>query len=407
VFKAAEPFTGLLITLIIAIVLFVFRKEVPKIVDWVVSFKRIAKTKDGYSLEGSRAPEVAPPVLSEQKEQAIVVAEIVTETLTQPLSDSPSPESKERWVDALIAKRYDDAIVLLERESEASHDVDYRLTLEGAIGNVKFEESAAAGVEYFASFILQYPKKHQPYLWYALSFLWKDLPSRAEGILRVGLQSAERKALLYDTLSDCLLQLGRTSDALQAAVDGVTADPTFVANYLNAARIHTANAEKDAARRWYLRALDVSNGAEFILDEYARFLTGTERKAETILRFRELASRNSSNSAYIGYLGNAYLAAGLNSLALACYLHAHELTSGQAAWVEANIGNIFKNQGFYAEAVKYLKAAVSLNPDFQYAHERLAQAQKLDAEEHEKLAVILKDARVEELPKLELPERPT
>jgi tetratricopeptide (TPR) repeat protein/Sec-independent protein translocase protein TatA len=399
VLKAVEPFTSLLIILIIAIVLFMFRKEVPKLVEWVVSFRRIAKTKDGFSFEGSSAPELTP-ALSEQKEQAAVIAEIVTETLTSPLTTVPIPSPKLRWVDALIEKRYDDATGLLEKELEVATDADHRLVIKGAIGNVKFEENAGAGVEYFENLILQHPKKPEPYRWYALSFLWKDLPSKAEVILRQGLQAVDRKALLYDTLSDCLTRLGRVSEALQAAADGVAEDPVFVPNYLNAARISTSTGEKDTARRWYLRALDASNGAEYILDAYARFLSDTDRKAETILRFQELASRNSNNASYFGLLGNAYLAEGFNSLALACYLRAHELTEGKVAWVEANIGNIFNNQGFYGEAIKYLKAAVTLDSDFQYAHERLAQAQKFDIDERERLTAILKDARVNEAPQL-------
>ena len=80
----------------------------------------------------------------------------------------------------------------------------------------------------------------------------------------------------------------------------------------------------------------------------------TEWKAETMLRCQELVSRDAMNAAYLTRLGNAYLAEELNSLALTCYLRAHELTGGNEAWIEGNIGNIFKNRGFLPE-VKYLR----------------------------------------------------
>jgi predicted Zn-dependent protease len=153
-----------------------------------------------------------------------------------------------------------------------------------------------------------------------------------------------------------------------------------------------------------LKALNASYGAGFVLDAYARFLGNTEFKSEAILRYQELVAREPENPSHLGLLGNLYLSAGFNSLAMSCYMRASHVTEGKSAWIEANIGNLLKNQGLYSEAIKYLKTAVVLDPDFQYAHERLAQAQKSASEEREKLNAMLKDARVTNPPQVSLPE---
>jgi tetratricopeptide (TPR) repeat protein len=130
-----------------------------------------------------------------------------------------------------------------------------------------------------------------------------------------------------------------------------------------------------------------------VLERYAKFLSDSGLTAEAILRYQELVIRNPENATYRVLLGNAYLAAGLNSHALAAYMKGNELAGEKEGWILGNIGNILKNQGFHGEAIKYLNKAVERNPDSQYAHERLAQAQKLELEETERLSALLQEAR--------------
>ena len=72
---------------------------------------------------------------------------------------------------------------------------------------------------------------------------------------------------------------------------------------------------------------------------------------------------------------------------------ANELAGGKEGWIHGNIGNIYKNQGFYSEAIAEFKEALALEPDSQYAHERLAEAQKLESEENENLGELLRRAK--------------
>jgi tetratricopeptide (TPR) repeat protein len=78
---------------------------------------------------------------------------------------------------------------------------------------------------------------------------------------------------------------------------------------------------------------------------------------------------------------------------LNAYKEASKLAEDKQGWILANIGNILKNQGFYAESIKYLQRALELESESQYAHKRLAEAQQLEEDETKKLESLLADAQ--------------
>ncbi len=382
------PFTGSFIALIVAILLLIFRGEVRKLVDWIISFKRIAKTKEGYALESSREPEAAPPATAETSDQVQAAVEAVP-----PAASRITPSDADTWPKAFNEKRYDAAIALLESDYENKSDPDGRLAVKSLMGYVRFEQAPAAGIAHFESLVRDFPTKYQPYHWWALTYLWKDLPEKCLAVLDRGLGAADKKAALLDTKSDCLARLGRVDEAIAAATKGVESDPTYIPNYKNLGELYEKKGDKESARAWYLKALDASGAARDVLEPYARFLSANSFGAEAVLRYRELVARTPDNATFWVLLGNAYLTAGLPSHALTAYLRGNELADGREAWILANIGNIYKNQGFYAEAIKYLKKAVECDSDSQYAHERLAQAQELELEEGRKLSSMIEEAR--------------
>lgn len=383
--------SGLIITAIIALLLLIFRPEVRKLVDWVVSFKRLAKTAEGYTIEATQ-PSV-PAVVDEKREQTIVAAEPVA--ITAELVADETPAVTERWVDALFEKRYDDAIRILEGLHAAATDVDERLTYKSAQGHVIFEKNAIDGLVYFDQLINEHPTKFQPYQWLALSYYWRGLLDKALEVLERGVARVDRKARLLDTKSDALVAAGRDEEAIAVAVQGVEAEPTYAESYLNLARIYERRDDVATARAWYLRGLDATAGSDSVLRPYARFAADKGLVGEAVLRYNQLVNRHPDSAEYRTLLGNAYLAAGFHSLALQAYVRANELANGTEGWILANIGNVYKNQGLYTEAVKYLKLALERESDSDYAHERLAQAQKAEKEERDKLEELLKTARHE------------
>jgi tetratricopeptide (TPR) repeat protein len=385
-------------TLVVAgVLLMIFRAEVRKLVDWLVRFRRVAKTREGYSLEGASEPEKERLPPADAARQLVESAEAV-----------PPPgvaETTDTWYKAVADKRYDDAVSLLEAEANRTTDLETKVSTMSVIGHVKFKQNPTTGVAYFENLIREHPTRYQPYQWWALTYDWKNLPERCLAIIERGLGVVQNKTKLLNTKSDCLLDMGRVDDAIAAALQGVEADPTYSANYVTLARGYSKNEKKEASRSSYLRALDVSEGSEDVLVEYAEFLANNGYTAEAILRYRDLVDRQPNNPHYRALAGNVYLTADLNSLALSAYQAASKLAEDKQGWILANIGNLFKNRGFYAEAIRYLKKALELDAGSQYAHERLAQAQQLQAAEGKKLESLLAEAR-QTLSKREVPSEP-
>ncbi len=381
-----KPFAGLMTLVVIGILLLVFRPEVRKLVDWVVHFKRIAKTKEGYSLESANQPERSPVPVVDSPREAAVAAEAVST-----VSSQPGPT--ESWYEAFVDNRYDDAVRLLETEHDQTADFERRVTIKSLIGHLKLRQDSAVGLAYFENLIREHPTNAQPYEWWAFAYRSRNLPEKCLAVIERGLGAVQEKARLLYAKSGCLRDVGRTDEAIGAALQGVKEDPKYVSNYCSLAGLYLGKGDKETARSWYIQALDASEASEAVLAEYAKFLADNGYTAEAILRYRDLVGREPNNPTYRALAGNAYLTAGLHSHALRAYREANEFAKEKQGWILANIGNIFKNQGLYAEAIKYFRRALELDAASQYAHERLAQAQQSDAEEDKKLESLLDEAR--------------
>jgi tetratricopeptide (TPR) repeat protein len=360
---------------------------VKKLVDWVVGFKRLAKTADGFAVE-ALAPTVAPTVASEKHDNAIVTAP--TEVLPKTGISEPDDDN---WAIALFAKRYTDAVRLLEQVIASSQAPSERLVSQSALGYVKYEQNVTAGMQYFEALLRQYPTEDEPYHWYGLSYLWHHLYDKALAVAERGIASAETKWRLWDLKSDCLAELGRIDEAIAAAEAGVAAAPSEPANYLNLIRLNEKRVDVAAVRRWIRRALDATHNNQQVLSESARFLADNDAAAEAAVLYVELVERYPKNATYLTLLGNSYFTLGYHDHALSLYHQANDLAGGTQGWILANIGNLLNNRGLHGDAITFLKRAIEQEPDSDYAHDRLAQAQKLTKEESGKILEALRDAR--------------
>lgn len=312
----------------------------------------------------------------------------------------PSTEDSERhepetWTRAFAERRYADAIRLLTEDLAKEEDPEKRLVIKSIVGYIKFEENVQAGIAYFEQLIEESPEAYQPYEWLAWSYYWRGLNDNALAALGRGLQAAKQKAPLYNIQAECLVALGRDPEAIVAANKAIDCDPSEPSGYLTLSKIFERTNDINNARNSYKRGLTATSGSETILRAYATFLSEKGMKEEAVLRYTELVAKQPNSAQYLTLLGNAYLNAGLNNRALVTYKKANELADGKQGWIHGNIGNLYKNQGFYADAIVELKEALKLEPDSQYAHERLAQAQRLESDEDQKLTALLQRARAE------------
>jgi len=145
------------------------------------------------------------------------------------------------------------------------------------------------------------------------------------------------------------------------------------------------------AKEVYERGLRSLPQSENILSGYASLLYDLGEKEAALAAYEKLTNRHADNAYYLTLLGNVYLDLNLYGLALEAYEKANHLAEEKQGWIIGNIGNILNSRGFYPKAITSLKQALRLEPDSDYAAERLAQALKQDREEREKARKIVRE----------------
>jgi Sec-independent protein translocase protein TatA len=69
--ETIKSLQSLIITVLIILALLFFRKELKKLVDWIVSFKNISKTKNGYQASAGLESSGLSPETEELSSKAI------------------------------------------------------------------------------------------------------------------------------------------------------------------------------------------------------------------------------------------------------------------------------------------------------------------------------------------------
>lgn len=114
---------------------------------------------------------------------------------------------------------------------------------------------------------------------------------------------------------------------------------------------------------------------------------------ESLYLYRTLTINHPKNSGYLGNFSNVCLSLDLYNESMVAVRKASEISEDKEAWFSMNIGNLLNNKGFYSDAAKHLNDAVKLEPDSEYAHDRLSKAIKNKNEENKKLSEFIKEGR--------------
>lgn len=370
-----KDLSGVIITVVIFIGLVIFRREVRKLVDWVIGFRRIAKTKEGYELSKS-GPEPQPVEDSPETKSEKTVSQL-KDTSEPVAGTSPRPD----WFEAFIGKRYDEAIAILEEKAKGTYEICKQIEWRSLIAHVKFEKDERSGIDAFKELIMQHPTSLHPYHWYALSYILKEQRETAISILKDGITKVEKSAVLIGQYAECLRMLGRDAEAVDLLQHALRDNPRIASFYVDLAEIYRSRSDNSSAQHWYREGTVACPRDNSLLAKYAAFLTDMGQDKEALLWYKKLVSLEPENETYRALLGNVYLNLKLNDRALETYLKADELSSQKQGWILGNIGNIYKNQGFYSRGVDFLKRALELDPDSKYAHERLAESMSMQEQE--------------------------
>ncbi len=205
--------------------------------------------------------------------------------------------------------------------------------------------------------------------------------------------AAEDLSNLVDDKADCLAKIGRREEAVSLLASAISENPDEKSHYVKITSILLEFDKQDDAREWFERGLRAFPDYEDLLSEYGRFLLDEMTDSEeALVVYKRLTSISPDSPHDWARLGNTYLLLNLNNLALEAYEKAESLREEKASSIIENIGNLYNNRGFYSKAAEYLKEAIELDPDSDYAHHRLSLALENQEKENEKEKDILKES---------------
>uniref|UniRef100_A9A6G6 Tetratricopeptide domain protein n=1 Tax=Methanococcus maripaludis (strain C6 / ATCC BAA-1332) TaxID=444158 RepID=A9A6G6_METM6 len=143
--------------------------------------------------------------------------------------------------------------------------------------------------------------------------------------------------------------------------------------------------EDEKARKYIHSIYQKFPNNDQIKYRYARLAIDRRENEIALYLLDNLTKKYPENPDYWAFLGNCAIFFDYNDLALSAYKKAEELTNSQQSWIVGNIGNVYNNRGFYSEAIEYLKRAIDLDKDDDYAYDRTSSAIKNRSKEKEKI----------------------
>jgi len=378
-------FKSIIITCLLFLGLLIFRREFNKFLDWIVSFRRIAGAKGGYKVSAETETPGSPSE-SKVKEKADRLSEKKT---VNNLEDKPAKEKS--WVSFYLKRDYDKALEILEKDLNSEHDDENRNKTIGWIGLIKFEKDSLKGIEYFEEAIRQTQGSSNVYHMYALSYYFKDKYDQAINIIKKGIDSNPTEFFLYRFLADCLVRESREIEAVEMLFEQLKQNAEIPVHYTKIAEILSDMGKNELARDCCRSGIKHCPDDTLLLEKYGSIVSEMEDYKEAMFVYLRLTIKKPKEAKFWVLLGNQYFMLSFNDLSLEAYKKGNELAKESEEWIISNVGNLMKNRGFYTEGVSYLKKAISIDPNSQFAHERLSQALKSADDEVKKRDTLSKE----------------
>ncbi len=378
-------FKSIIIICLLFLGLFIFRKESNKLLDWIVSFRKIAGAKGDYKVS-AETESPGSPSESTVKEKEDLSAEKKAE-----LTADEKPAKERSWFSFFLKKDYDKALEILEEDLRSEHDDQKRNLTISRIGHVRFEKDNKEGAEYFEKALKQTQGSAEVYHWYALSYYFRNKYDEAMNIIKKGIDANPTAFFLYNFLATCLVGQSREIEAVEMLFEHLKHNPEIPTHYTKIAEILSEMGKKELARDCCRLGFKHCPDDTSLLEQYGSVVLEMDDYKEAMLVYNRLTIKKPEDAKFWVLLGNQYLMLSFHDLALEAYKKGNELAKENEGWIVSNIGNLMKNRGFYTEGVSYLKQGISIESNSQYAHERLAQALKGANDEAERRDALEKE----------------
>lgn len=372
----------------------IFRQSLRNLINRVGGFE---KTEEGFAVDTSGTTGPEEPEADEEDELMAGPDEAVaeeTDTMGEEEATAEERAPMDRLFDAWVLNDPQESIERMGELVEEIDDEEILLSTQLFIADRRTELDFQDGIQHFRRLAEENPSDWRPYNWMANKLAGADLYRQSLGVLDDGLESAIETSRLVVSKARILYEIGQIDEAVSLLSERAAAeDPPSLTVYKTLAAYREENEDIEAARDAYLTALEHYSGVPHLLVRYGRFLTDHGMKKEAILRFQRVQELDNSNSVAPTLLGNLLLDEELVGKALESYQTANEAADGEEAWIHANIGNLYLNRGLFGPAIEKLERALELDPESEYAHDRLAKARKLKEQENEGFEELLASAR--------------
>jgi tetratricopeptide (TPR) repeat protein len=346
--------------------------------------------KLGTREQRSESPTVNPTADKRETDEEAQAATVrsITESLQR-----PEASTDRKWMIAFLERKYDEALGLVIKRLAEESDPTKRLNLECYAARIKYAINPPTGIAELEKLIASYPDQYQPYQQLGYAYRGSNLQTEGLRVIDSALGKVAEKYQLLRLKAYLLWDIGYNDEGIQILREAISQSPTGIDGYIQLSD-HFAEIEKYADAKVILEeAISTAPENEQVLSKFARLLLDRFEPKEALIAYNQLVSRWPNNPTYRTLRGNIYVLLELNDLAMRDYKQANSLAEPKEAWIIANIGNLFKNRGFYEEGIGFLKQALELEPNDDYAHQRLAEALRFQGEEEEKASNIAKEAK--------------
>jgi tetratricopeptide (TPR) repeat protein len=324
--------------------------------------------------------------------------------------ESPENEEKEKakessWWSCYHEKKYDKAIELVQNNIETETDLKKKEELLFWKIYFEYKIDPRKGKEIIITKLRDEPDNKSTYSDMTLILLWEDDTELTEKIINEGLAKFEKGEVLISRKSEYLGKVGKIDEAITIIKETNYSENESLSIKL-AELYENLEVKKTEDAFLVIKNAYIKNpSSKQLTYKLARLAQDIDKPKLALYLFDKLTNSYLSTIEYWGYLGNTCLTLELNNRAMIAYKKAEELSDPKQSWILSNIGNLLKNQGFYAEARKYFNQSLAIEPNSEYSFNRVATIIKSEQEESEKYTKLLKEglALITEHPALPAP----
>lgn len=304
-------------------------------------------------------------------------------------------EKETNWIDDLIEKRYDDAIVKLSKILENEEDEEKIHSNKIFIIHCQILKDLRPGLEKLATYLEANSDKLIVWQRVAATYYYVGQRAQAKATIKDGLIKFPDDPRLTLLSADILTNQGDVISSVSILRTNSSKDTGLILQLCN--YLESELEDKEQALLIIHKAYNDNPAPEAIRYKFARLAQDTGRNELALFLFNGLKNEFSDNATYLTYFANICVALSLNDLAFQSYKRANEIAQEKAGWILNNIGNLLKTAGLYEEGKEYFLKGQAANKNSSYMYERMAELLKLQEEEGKKFEKLRKVGRVEAL----------